>query len=179
MMMMMMLIASVAIGFEGDLPIFKKGRSVYVSYKKCGNDRPVHFVRVDQNKWTINWKWLNKSQAWCGWGIENLPTSNLAEYMEGNLVIKYLGSYQGKSPEVKFIDFDDNHTNLISFTGKNYQSGQSATGATVKIPIKAFFGDDPDFYPANPSSIRVIQFDAEYNSTNGKIKITYIGLTKQ
>lgn len=47
----------------------------------------------------------------------------------------------------------------------------------ILIPLKDFFGDDPKFYPADITNIKVLQFDAEYNSIRGKIVITYIGLS--
>ncbi len=97
-----------------EMIIFGKERPIEINYSKCGTDIPKMGVKVDQKKWTINWKWENKSQTWCGWGTESIPINDISKFLSGNLVIKFIGGYQGRPPEVKFIDLDDTHTSIVS-----------------------------------------------------------------
>lgn len=159
----------------GEPIIFAEKKPIQIPYQKCGNDKAVQLVKVDTEKWSINWKWDNKGGVWCGWGTESLPLSDLSNYLNGYLIIKFTGTYEGDAPEVKFIDFSDNHTTLVGF--RPFISGDPTKGAIVKIPIRKFFGNDKDFYSADPTKIRTLQFDAAYSSGMGRIKISYIGLS--
>lgn len=130
---------------------------------------------LDKKNGIINWMWDNKVGVWCGWGTESLPTQNLSDYLGGYFVVKFTGNCQGRLPQVKFIDMEGTDTNLVNFD--SFLSGNPVTGAVVKIPLEKF-GMDPK-YSADPRQIKTIQFDAEYHSRQGELKIEYIGFTKQ
>ena len=161
--------------FDKVLPVFDKKLPVRITWHKCGNDPATQAVKVDRGSWSINWKWENKSGIWCGWGTETLPTKDLSEFLNGYLVIKFTGTHQGMPPQVKFIDIEGTATELVSFD--SFLHGDPATGALVKIPLKKF-GMDPEF-SANPKQLKTIQFEVEYNSNWGKLKISYIGFSNK
>ena len=163
--------------FSQDLVIFSKTRPIEISYVGCATYKPIHVLRVNGETGVIYWKWENKSQAWCRWRTESLPESNFSGYLDGRLIIKFYGAYEGRPPEVEFIDSRNIHTRPVNF---DYSlRDDPATGATVEIPLQAFgMVSDSSANPreANPREIKAIQFAAEYNSTRGKIIITYIEL---
>ncbi|KJU82505.1 secreted protein [Candidatus Magnetobacterium bavaricum] len=158
-----------------DLVIYSQQRSV-IPYLKCNLPSSEQFVKVD--KTGIHWKWKNKSNDWCWWGIQDLPTNDIKPYLEnGYLVIEFKGEYMGRSPEVSFIDKSNDKTSMVKFEG-NFTEGEDTTakGATVKIPLKKFFGEEEEFRPAEPSEIFELKFDAEYNSVRGELSISYIAI---
>ncbi|KJU82506.1 secreted protein [Candidatus Magnetobacterium bavaricum] len=165
----------------GDIVIFsakQKDKKVKIAYSKCNLPGSTQFLRVGRSS-GINWKWENKIDDWCGWGIQDIPEKNIQPYLKnGFLVIKYKGQYDRRSPEVAFRDMSNRQTALIKFEG-NFTDGEATQDkdATVKISLEKFFGTDPDFYPADPTKIFELKFDAEYSSVRGKLYIHYIAIT--
>lgn len=160
-----------------DIPIFSAERNISLAFSKCDNSIPIHLIQIDFDNARINWKWENKDAVWCGWGTESLPVKNISYLIKDySLIIKMIGAYEGAPPEAKFVDAKGNSSKLVSFD--KYITGDPVTGATVTIPLKAFFGDNPNFYPANPGQLKILQFGAEYKSVRGKLTISYIGIGK-
>ncbi len=77
------------------------------------------------------------------------------------------------------LSFEGKTTEKDKAKRKPFMSGNPVTGAVVNIPLKEFFGDDPDFYPADPNRIKALQFDPGFASKLGKIAITSIRLEKK
>jgi hypothetical protein len=175
----LVILCSFSLSFgEDKVTLFSKDRLIDVAYSKCGSDKPVHLIRIDEAKGRINWKWENKAQAWCAWGTESLPINDFSEYLKGFLVLELLGNYHGRPPEVLFIDFKGRRTSLVNLA-PFLPKDKVQTGVVVKVPIEKFFGNDPEFYPADPSAIKTIQFDTEYSSIRGKLSISRIEISKE
>ncbi|MBF0316905.1 MAG: hypothetical protein HQL04_01930 [Nitrospirae bacterium] len=167
------------IALAEDIVIFsvEQSKRPVIAYSKCNLPSSKQFVRVSERS-GINWKWEYKNNDWCGWGIQDIPlkAKNVKEYLtKGFLVIKFTGEHTGRAPEVAFRDKDNNQSSLINFEGYVTEEKEDKL-RTVKIPLKSFFGNDPNFYPAEPTKIFELKFDAEVNSASGRLKISYIAI---
>ncbi len=156
----------------GDTVIFDKAKPINVLYAKCDRNTSIQIVEQENEFGRIVWQWDNKKDSWCGWGTDSIPKDLTTEY-EKILMIRYIGNFSGKPPEVKFIDIYNKSSSLVSF--ENYSLGNQVTGAIAQIPIKKFFqiGKKDTF---DQNNVKALQFNAEYSSSFGKISITGIAI---
>lgn len=162
------------------IEVFSKDNPTKPSEKKCNKQagrKPINIVRANSTKGEINWKYEKNSKSWCGWKLEAEPL-DITKYLSGFLVIKFIGTYHGKSPEINLFDASGNDSSLIGFA--EFMTGDPDTGAIVKIPLEVFGFNlkKPSFSNIDPTQFKVLQFNAEYDSKFGEITISYVGLEK-
>lgn len=166
--------------FAQDLVIFSKNNLGKQSTYQCGEDvdpNAISYAKINNNQTGISWRYDKKIGSWCAWETNNLP-SDITQYLDGFLVIKFIGTYDDLAPRVNFLGPGLNKTQHKDFGPR--MTGDPATGATVRIPMSLFFiNDDPDFNAFPPTKVRSLQINANWYSKWGRITFTYIGLEKK
>lgn len=162
------------LGAQDEISIFSSADSIMqkpvtLGCQPCSAN---HGARLQGDK--IVWRWKGKYSCWCGWTLKGGVISKVDNLSGYSLEIMYKGAYSGSpSPQVKFMDSDGNATQLKDFS-KYRREADSNGFIRVLIPIRDFAMD----FSINEKAIDKIQFDAGWDSPNGKIVIKSIVLKK-
>jgi len=147
-------------------------RPINLACSNCPKDTE-HGAKLDKD--VISWNWDKKFSCWCGWMFQGLGRSDFSGDIEENyaLEIIYKGKYEGNpSPQVKFLDKTGYNTKIRDFS--DYSSDKE-DNTVVCIPIKDFGMK----YTVDATQIEKLQFDAGWDSTNGRITIKSVKLVKK
>lgn len=160
--------------------IFDSNHLAAIDYQLCSNDNAKHGVRLekdDQGLDIIHWRWANKKNSWCGFGIKHftVPGNDFSRYEnEYSLELKIQGSWTNKAPQIKFMDDKNASSKLIRIQKFMKGDPRSIGGTIVAIPLKEFnMGWSIDI-----KNVIAFQFDAAYESDAGDVKIYFIKVVK-
>lgn len=162
-------------GLAGRLDICSPNQNPNIEWSKCNKSKSKQWVEFDENENIVYWEWKNKSNDWCGWGLR-LPQSNLQPYHNDYSVKIVFNSEsifdKNNPPSIKFVDISDNSSAIVQL-GENYLATINTTteNTIYTIPLKDFYRNDSKL-----TNLKYMQFEANWNSSVGKIKIAEIAI---